>query len=149
MTFRCLTTPLALVFAASALAQQDNSQNLSNMSIEDLMKIKVTSASKKSQSLDSAPVAISVITQNDIHRSGARTLVEALRLIPGVEIGRYTQNYYAVTVRGFNNPNFDGSNGNKLLVLLDGRSLYMPYTSTVYWEIEDLPLEDIDRIEVI
>ena len=149
MTYRCLTAPIAIAMAATAFSQANNPQDLSNMSIEDLMKIKVTSAAKRTQSLDTAPVAISVITQDDIHRSGARTLVEALRLIPGVEIGRYTQNYYAVTVRGFNNPNFDGSNGNKLLVLLDGRSLYMPYTSTVYWEIEDLPLEDIDRIEVI
>lgn len=146
---RRLCTPLILILATCAYGQKDNSQDLSNMSIEDLMKIKVTSASKKTQPLDSAPVAISVITQDDIHRSGARTIVEALRLIPGVEIGRYTQNYYAVTVRGFNNPNFDGSNGNKLLVLIDGRSIYMPYTSTVYWEIEDLPLDDIDRIEVI
>ncbi len=146
---RRLTAPLVFVLATSAYAQKDNSQDLSNMSIEQLMQITVTSAAKKTQPLDSAPAALSVITQDDIHRSGARTLVEALRLIPGVQIGRYTQNYYAVTVRGFNNPNFDGSNGNKLLVLLDGRSLYMPYTSTVYWEIEDLPLEDIERIEVI
>ena len=146
---RRLSTPLILIFAACAFGQKDSTQDFTKMSIEDLMKIKVTSASKKSQPLDSAPAAISVITQNDIHRSGARTIVEALRLIPGVEIGRYTQNYYAVTIRGFNNPNFDGSNGNKLLVLIDGRSIYMPYTSTVYWEIEDLPLEDVDRIEVI
>ncbi len=135
--------------APSAFAQKEGAANLGNMSIEDLMKIEVTSASKKAQPLDSAPAAVTVITQDDIHRSGARTVVEALRLVPGLQIGRYTQNYYAVTVRGFNNPNFDGSNGNKLLVLLDGRSLYMPYTSTVYWEIEDLLLEDIDRIEVI
>jgi len=148
MMLRCLTSSLALSLVVTALAQTET-QDLSNMSIEDLMKIKVTSASKRTQSLDSAPVAISVLTQSDIHRSGARTIVEALRLIPGVDIGRYTQNYYAVTVRGFNNPNFDGSNGNKLLVLIDGRSIYMPYTSTVYWEIEDLPLEDVDRIEVI
>ena len=146
---RCVTVSSAVLLATAAFAQNDSQQGLGNMSIEDLMKIKVTSASKRTQSLDSAPVAISVITQSDIHRSGARTIVEALRLIPGVEIGRYTQNYYAVTVRGFNNPNFDGSNGNKLLVLIDGRSIYMPYTSTVYWEIEDLPLEDVDRIEVI
>lgn len=146
---RRYTTPFAFVLASCAFAQTDKTPDITELSIEDLMNIKVTSASKRSQSLDSAAAAISVITQSDIHRSGARTLVEALRLIPGVQIGRYTQNYYAVTVRGFNNPNFDGSNGNKLLVLLDGRSLYMPYTSTVYWEIEDLPLEDIDRIEVI
>lgn len=134
---------------ACAFAQQAESANLGNMSIDDLMKIEVTSASKHAQPLDSAPAALIVITQDDIHRSGARTIVEALRLVPGLQIGRYRQNYYAVTVRGFNNPNFDGSNGNKLLVLLDGRSLYMPYTSSVYWEIEDTLLEDIDRIEVI
>lgn len=143
-----IALPLILGFSSSSFAQKD-AASLGNLSIEDLMKIEVTSASKKAQPLDSAPAAITVITQDDIHRSGARTIVEALRLVPGLQIGRYTQNYYAVTVRGFNNPNFDGSNGNKLLVLLDGRSLYMPYTSTVYWEVEDMLLEDIDRIEII
>ena len=139
----------ALIIAGSALGQQPDPGNLGNMSIDDLMKIEVTSASKHAQPLDSAPAAITVITQDDIHRTGVRTVVEALRLVPGLQIGRYTQNYYAVTVRGFNNRNFDGSNGNKLLVLLDGRSLYMPYSSSVYWEVEDLLLENVDRIEVI
>jgi len=136
---------------ASALPQQpaENSNDLSNMSLDDLMKIEVTSASKKAQPLDSAPVAITVITQDDIRRSGALTLPEALRLVPGLNIARTSQNYYAITVRGFNNANFDGSFGDKLLVLIDGRSLYNPYTATVYWEIEDLPLVDVDRIEVI
>ncbi|MBS1718042.1 MAG: TonB-dependent receptor plug domain-containing protein [Armatimonadetes bacterium] len=119
------------------------------MSIEELMKIEVTSASKKTQPLNTAPAAITVITHDDIKRSGARSLAEALRLVPGIQIARTTQNYYAITARGFNNANFDGSFGNKLLVLIDGRSIYIPYTSTVYWEVADLLLEDVDRIEVI
>jgi iron complex outermembrane receptor protein len=83
MKFRRLTTSLAFLVVASAYAQNNGQGDLTNLSIDQLMNMKVTSASKKSQPLDSAPVAISVVTQSDIHRSGARTLVEALRLIPG------------------------------------------------------------------
>jgi iron complex outermembrane recepter protein len=146
-TKRHLITAFAWLLVCSAAAREET--QLQSMSIDDLMKMTVTSATKREQSLDSTAEAITVITQDDIQRSGARTLVDALRLVPGLQIGRYTQNYYGVTARGFNSPNFDGSNGNKLLVLMDGRSLYMPYTSSVYWEIEDTLLEDIDRIEVI
>ena len=83
MKGRCITLSLALCFASAAIAQTDTKQGLNDMSIEDLMKIKVTSASKKVQALDTAPAAVTVITQSDIHRSGARTIVEALRLVPG------------------------------------------------------------------
>lgn len=149
MNAKYLAISAAILGLAVPVLAQEQAQNLGNMSIDDLMKIEVTSASKHSQPLDSAPAAITVITQDDMHRMGARTLVEALRLVPGLQIGRYTQNYYAVTVRGFNAPNFDTSNGNKLLVLMDGRSLYKPYASSTYWEVEDTLLENVDRIEVI
>jgi iron complex outermembrane receptor protein len=130
-------------------APDSKKKNLTDLSLEDLMNIKVTSATKMSQSLFDVASAISVITQNDIHRSGVRNIAEALRLAPGVQVQELSGHFYAITIRGFNNPNYDGSYGNKLLVLIDGRTLYSPYTSTTYWEVEDLILEDIDRIEVI
>ncbi len=142
----------ALMFACFitfAGAQEKPQGDISNMSIDDLMKIKVTSASKRSQTLVSTASAITVITQEDIHRSGVRNLAEAMRLAPGVQVQELSGHYYAITIRGFDNPNFDGSYGNKLLVLIDGRAIYSPYASTVYWEVEDLILEDIDRIEII
>ncbi len=124
-------------------------KNFTDMSIEDLMNIKVTSASKMEQTLRSVSSAITVITQEEIHRSGVRNLAEAMRLAPGVQVQQLSGHYYAITIRGFNNPNYDGSYGNKLLVLIDGRTLYSPFTSTVYWEVEDLMLDDVERIEII
>jgi iron complex outermembrane receptor protein len=151
-TWRIIAALIAVFPAPAAIAQDQPkpaATDYGNMSIEDLMNVKVTSASKKSQPLDSAPCAITVITQDDIHRSGAVSLPEALRLAPGVQVQQLTAHYYAITIRGFDNPNIDGSFGNKILVLIDGRTIYSPYASTVYWEVEDLVLEDVDRIEVI
>lgn len=147
MKARAITILLPLWMAASAVAQQQ--KNLGDLGIEDLLKIEVSSASKRAQPLDSAASAITVITQGDIHRSGARNLAEAMRMAPGVQVQELSGHYYAITIRGFDNPNFDTSYGNKLLVLIDGRAIYSPYASTVYWEVEDLLLDDVDRIEVI
>src|SRR6185295_13691714 len=87
---------------------------------------------------------IFVITQEDIRRSGARNIPEALRLAPGIEVARIDENKWAITSRGFN-----GRFANKLLVLIDGRSVYTPLFSGVYWNVQDVFLEDVDRIEVI
>jgi iron complex outermembrane receptor protein len=118
--------------------------DLTAYSIEDLMNITVTSVSKKSQKIADAAAAIYVITQDDIHRSGVTTIPDALRMVPGVQVARIDSNKWAVTSRGFN-----GRFANKLLVLMDGRSLYTPFFIGVYWEVQDTVLEDIDRIEVI
>jgi iron complex outermembrane receptor protein len=114
------------------------------MSVEDLMNMQVTSVSKRTQKVADAAAAIFVITQEDIRRSGATSIPEALRLAPGLEVARIDQNKWAIGSRGFN-----GRFDNKLLVLIDGRSVYTPLFSGVYWNIQDVMLEDIDRIEVI
>lgn len=128
----------ALVTAGEAAA------DLTSLSIEELMNLEVISATKKTRKLADTASAAFVITQDDIRRSGATSIPEALRLAPGVQVARINANRWAVTIRGFN-----GRYANKLLVLVDGRSIYTPVFAGVYWEIQDLLMEDIERIEVI
>ncbi len=125
---------------ASALETED----IADLSIEDLLNIEVTSVSKKSQTLSNAAAAIYVVTNEDIKRSGASNIPDALRMVPGLNVARIDANKWAITSRGFN-----GRVANKLLVLIDGRSVYTPSFSGVYWETQDTMLSDIDRIEVI
>ena len=132
---------LLVFFTGQAIA--DN-KDYFDMSLEELMSIQVTSASKKTQSLLDAPAAIFVINQEDIKRSGATSIPEALRLAPGLEVSRIDPGKWAISARGFN-----GRFANKLLVLTDGRTLYTQAFSGVYWENQDLVLEDIDHIEII
>jgi iron complex outermembrane recepter protein len=117
---------------------------LADLSLEDLLGIEVTSVSRKAQRLTDAPAAAFVVTNEDIQRSGATSIPEALRMVPGVEVARLGAGRWAVSARGFN-----GRFANKLLVLMDGRSVYSPLFSGVFWEAEDTLLEDIERIEVI
>lgn len=117
---------------------------LADMSLEDLANIEVTSVSKKPEKLSQAAAAIFVITRDDIRRSGAGTVPEALRLAPNLEVARVDAFTWAISARGFNS-----NNGNKLLVLIDGRAVYSPVFSGVWWDAQDVVLEDIDRIEVI
>ena len=126
-----------------AMAQQPP-DDLTTRSIEDLMNIEVTSVSKKEEKLFQSAAAIYVITQEEIRRSGLTSLPELLRLVPGLEVARIDGSKYAITARGFN-----GRIANKLLVLIDGRSVYSPESAGVYWEVQDLLAEDIERIEVI
>src|SRR3982074_218993 len=137
-----LLIALVLFFVASALAQ--NLPDVTAMSVEDLMNVQVTSVSKRTQKLADAAAAIFVITREDIRRSGATSIPEALRMVPGLQVARIDENKWAITSRGFN-----GRFANKLLVLIDGRSVYTPLFSGVYWNIQDVMLEDVDRIEVI
>lgn len=118
--------------------------DLAQMSIEDLMDIKVTSVSKKVQNLSDSAAAIFVITNEDLRHSGVTTIADALRMVPGINVAQIDSNKWAVNSRGSNSRFAD-----KLLVLVDGRSVYTPRFSGVYWEVQDLLLEDIDRIEVI
>src|SRR5207253_4600637 len=99
---------------------------------------------KRPQRVADAAAAVFVITQEDIRRSGAASIPEALRLVPGLEVARIDQNKWAIGSRGCN-----GRFDNKLLVLIDGRSVYTPLFSGVYWNVQDVMLEDVDRIEVI
>src|SRR5688572_13811833 len=118
--------------------------DLADASLEDLMKIEITSAARKVQRADEVPAAVFVITNDAIRRSGLRSLPELFRLAPGVQVAQLTSSSWAVSIRGFND-----QFSNKLLVLVDGRSIYTRVFSGVFWDAEDLVLEDIDRIEII
>src|SRR5213592_3165141 len=136
---------LSVLLAGSTVAQNPrNVPDVTAMSLEDLMNTQVFSVSKRTQKVADAAAAIFVITQDDIRRSGATSIPEALRLVPGLEVARIDQNKWAIGSRGFN-----GRFDNKLLVLIDGRSVYTPLFSGVYWNVQDVMLEDVDRIEVI
>jgi iron complex outermembrane recepter protein len=143
----CLTLSLFLFIAfygVPPLAAKVIVEDLTELSIEDLMRIEITSVSRKAQKVSDAAAAVFVITQDDIRRSGVTSIPEALRMAPGLEVARIDVNKWAVTSRGFNN-----FLANKLLVLMDGRSVYQPIFAGVYWDLQDTLLEDIDRIEVI
>ncbi len=118
--------------------------DLKKLSIDQLMNLEVTSVSKFSERLAEAPSAIFVITSDVIRRSGVTSLAEALRLAPNLQVARIDASQYAISARGFNN-----AVGNKLLVLIDGRTVYTPIFSGVFWDQQDVMLEDIERIEVI
>lgn len=115
-----------------------------DLNIEELMAAKVTSVSKKTQALSDAAAAVFVINNEDIKRSGATSIPDALRMAPGLDVARIDSNKWAVSSRGFN-----ARLANKLLVLIDGRSIYTQTFSGVYWENQDVMLEDVERIEVI
>lgn len=119
-------------------------QELVLLSLEDLMTLEVTSASRKVQSLASTAAAVFVITSEDIRRSGVTNIPDALRMVPGITVARIDSSKWAVTARGFN-----GRFARKLLVLIDGRSVYSPLFSGVFWDAQDTLLEDVERIEVI
>jgi len=130
----------------TAMASEQISM-LADMSFEELASINITSVSKKTERLADAAASIFVITAEDIRRSGAASLPEALRLAPNLQVAQSSGSGYAISARGFNGSN--NSAPNKLLVLIDGRSVYTPLFSGVFWDAQDVMLEDIERIEVI
>jgi iron complex outermembrane receptor protein len=138
---------------AESDAPKAKQADITDLDVVDLLKIQViagakksqvVSVSKKNESLSNAPAAVFVISNDDIKRSGVTSVPEALRMAPGIDVARVNSNKWAITSRGFN-----GSFANKLLVLIDGRSVYNPAFSGVYWDAQDVLLEDVDRIEVI
>ncbi len=140
---------VALLIAVAVRAVADDaptapSGGLADLSLEELGNIEVTSVSKTSERLSEAAASIFVITADDIRRSGAMSIPEALRLAPNLEVARIDGSQYAISARGF-----DTTTTNKLLVLIDGRSVYTPLYSGVFWDAQDTMLEDIERIEVI
>ena len=130
--------------AALSPAQSPTAKDLALTSLEDLMNIEVTTVSKKEQKLSQVGAAVFVITQEDIRRSGSTNIPDLLRMVPGIHVAQLDANIWAISVRGFTD-----RYGDKVLVLIDGRSVYTPLTSGVSWDQQDVPLEDIDRIEVI
>src|SRR5438477_9700275 len=137
-------TVVALFLGSSVSAQNQGVPDISRMSIEELMNVEVTSVAKRPQRVADAAAAVFVLTQEDIRRSGAASIPEALRMVPGLQVARIDENKWAIGSRGFN-----GRFDNKLLVLIDGRSVYTPLLSGVSWNVQDVMLEDVDRIEVI
>lgn len=119
-------------------------QLLTELSLEQLMEIPVFSASRKNQTLSDVSSAVFVISQEDIRHSGATTIPDLLRMVPGVQVASADGSSWAVSIRGFN-----GTFANKLLVMIDGRSVYTPLYGGVFWDVQDTMLENIERIEVI
>ncbi len=133
-----------LVLLNPVAGQAQNPPDLTQMSLEDLMQLHVTSVSKKEKPAWKSGAAVYVITQEDIRRSGAANIPDVLRMVPGVDVARIDANSWAISIRGFNY-----RYATKLLVLVDGRTVYTPGFSGVYWDQQNVPLDDIDRIEVI
>ncbi len=135
---------LTACLCAPVWGQSNVPADLTEATLEELANIQVTSVSEKEQSLSKAGAAVFVITQEDIRRSGMMNIPDLLRMAPGVNVARLDANSWAITIRGFNDVL-----SNKVLVLIDGRSVYSEIFSGVYWDQQNVPLEDIDRIEVI
>jgi iron complex outermembrane receptor protein len=148
---RCVLA-VALVSAAFALQVRGacaatvvaRAVDLADLSLEELGNVVVTSVSRRQERLAAAPASIYVITREDIRRAGVTSLPEALRLAPNLQVARADTNQYAISARGSN-----AVLANKLLVLIDGRIVYTPLFSGVFWEAQDTLLEDVERIEVI
>jgi len=138
----CLMS-LALAVPARSQTQSD-ADDISNKSLEELMNLTVTSASKKPENLSGAAAAIFVITSDDIRRGGFTSIPEALRMVPGLYVTRINASWWSVSARGFS----DYLN-NKMLILVDGRSLYNPEFGGIEWDQQAIPMEQIERIEVI
>jgi iron complex outermembrane receptor protein len=137
-----------MVSASVALGQVEqtipSASVLRKMSVEELMNMEVTSVSRHTEKLSDTPSAVQVITSEDIRRSGAKVLPEALRLASNLSVVQLDASQWAISARGFNSPL-----ANKMLVLIDGRTVYSPLFSGVFWDVQDTLLADVDRIEVI
>lgn len=135
----------SLTWGAINMSQEEQHvKELLTLSIEELMNMDITSVAKKAQPLSDAAAAAYVITQEDIQRSGLRSIPEILRLAPGVQVARVDANRWSISIRGLN-----GLFASSLLVLIDGRSIYTPTFGGVFWDVQDTLLEDIERIEVV
>lgn len=144
----CLTAPGCLLHSSPVRANAEgrtlSANALKRLSLEELLDMEVTSVSRRPEKLSSAAASIQVITADDIRRSGVRSVPEALRLAPNLEVAQINARDWAISARGFS-----ARTANKLLVLIDGRTVYTPLFAGVFWEVQDVLLEDIDRIEVI
>ena len=137
----------SVLLALPAHATFVDARDMADLSIEELANIQITSVSKQPERLGSAAASVFVITSDDIRRSGADSIPEALRLAPNLHVAQSASASYAISARGLNGSN--NSAPNKLLVLIDGRSVYSPFFSGVFWDAQDLMLDDIERIEVV
>ena len=143
-TVRLLVCAVCLLSAAFAQRVGVPTTNLDNVSVDELFSVQVTSVDRKAQALAKAPAAVFVLTSADIRRSGATSIPEALELVPGLTVLRLDGRSWIVSARGGARQYAD-----KMLVLIDGRSLYTPFFSGVIWDAIDVPLDDIEQIEVV
>jgi iron complex outermembrane receptor protein len=139
-----MRTLLGVALLGTSTAMAAPPPALADLSIEELANIEVTSVSRRPERLSQSPASVYVITAEAIRRSAATTLPQVLRLAPNLQVAQVDARQFAISARGFNN-----AIGNKLLVLIDGRTVYTPFFSGVFWDQQDLLLEDIERIEVI
>jgi len=140
-----LTLGVFAHFGAAAQESTDSGNaNLADLSLEELTDLQVSSVAKKPQRAADAPAAVFVITQDDIRRSGTTSIPQALRLVPGLQVAQIDGNKWAISARGFNS-----RFANRLLVLMDGRTLYTLTFGGVFWDAQDTMIEDIERIEVV
>jgi iron complex outermembrane recepter protein len=142
--FRMIIFAMTITLPAAVFAQDLAQNDFKKLSLEELMRVDVTSVSRNAQPLNRTAAAITVLTSEDIRRSGVTNIPEALRLIPGLQVARQNSGSWAISARGFN-----GVAANKMLVLIDGRTVYSPVFSGTFWEVQDYLLDDIDRIEVV
>ena len=139
-----LASCCALALGPVARAANSPAPSAFDLSIEELGQIQVTTASRRPESLEVTPAAVYVITAEEIRRSGVTTIPDALRLAPNVEVARNNSHQWTISIRGFSN-----DLSNKLLVLIDGRSVYSPLYAGVFWDVQDVLLADVERIEVV
>ncbi len=137
---------LGLILAAGAARADATLSDLSALSIEELANVPVTSVSRRPQPLSQAPASIYVINQDDIRRTAGTSIPEILRLAPNLQVARVNSASYGISARGFNHST---ATSNKLLVLMDGRTVYSPLFSGTFWDAQHTMLADIDRVEVI
>ena len=148
MRFHCRCNRLAF-FLASAICtagadEISKNASLGELSIEELMDVEVTLASRRPERLAETAAASYVLTGEELDRLGIRSLPDALRLVPGMQVGRVDANKWVVSARGF-----PGLFANKLLVLIDGRTVFTPLVSGVFWESQDIVFDDVEHIEII
>src|SRR5713226_1028808 len=141
---RTLTLLSVISMPPSLSWAQKPKPDLSDISLDTLANAEITSVSRKGEKLSQAAAAVFVITQEDIRRSGLTSIPELLRMVPGLSVAQIDANKWAITARGF-----DERLADKMLVLMDGRAVFDPLSSGVYWDVQDTILEDIERIEVI
>ena len=144
MLWSLLAGVVSLTHGSLSAFASDSGEEWAELSLEELVATRVSLVSRKEEAVWQAPAAVHVITREDIVRSGATSIPEALRLVPGLQVSRIDANKWAISARGFN-----FRFANKLLVLVDGRSVYTALFSGVFWEAQDVLLEDIQQIEVI
>src|SRR5688572_2947354 len=151
-TFKLLTTVAGLVSGlANLYSQTDSTHSLEGMSLKDLLNVKIVSVSKASESLFEAPLSASVVTKEDIQKAGCTSIMEALRLVPGMIVREQTNGNYEVQLRGaYTTPDafFDGSTGTTL-VMVDNRPIFNYLKGSTFWESIPVDLNDVEKIEVV